>query len=124
MMSRANCCWPSFREAKIPTSGIARLKGHITTTKTRILAGMSHNSRQQVVRVDREPAPIEPATPMLAKLAQLAREHADASQALLVSDYGYGAATPQLVKGSKRTAGRRRKPITWTRAIGCWNIRA
>ena len=45
-----------FREKKIPTSGITRLKGHVTTTKTRILAGMSHTSRQQVVRVDREPA--------------------------------------------------------------------
>src|ERR1700692_2840829 len=43
-----------FRDANIPTKGITKLKGHITTTKTRILAGMSHNSRQQVVRVDRE----------------------------------------------------------------------
>src|SRR6516162_2014201 len=42
-----------LREAKVPTSGLARLKGYVTTTKTRILAGMSHNSRQQVVRVDR-----------------------------------------------------------------------
>src|ERR1700728_3145990 len=30
-----------LRDKKITTSGIARLKGHITTTKTRILAGMS-----------------------------------------------------------------------------------
>src|SRR5438067_9465540 len=42
-----------FREKKISISGIDRLKHHTTTTKTRILAGMSHNNRQQVVRVDR-----------------------------------------------------------------------
>ncbi len=58
-----------FRDANIPTRGIAKLKGHVTTTKTRILAGMSHNSRQQVVRVDREPEPIDTGHPILAKLA-------------------------------------------------------
>jgi len=31
-----------FRQNKISVSGIQRLKGHTTTTKTRILAGMSH----------------------------------------------------------------------------------
>src|SRR5580698_3739677 len=41
-----------LKEKKISISGIERLRGHVTTTKTRILAGMSHNSRQQVVRVD------------------------------------------------------------------------
>src|SRR5664279_2213409 len=51
-----------LREANIPTSGIARLKGQVTTTKTRILAGMSHTSRQQVVRLDRESAPLEQGT--------------------------------------------------------------
>src|SRR5271167_1071019 len=47
-----------LRTSKIRVSGITRLKGHVTTTKTRIVAGMSHTSRQQVVRVDREPASI------------------------------------------------------------------
>jgi len=47
-----------LHEKKISVSGIQRLKHHITTTKSRILAGMSHTSRQQVVRVDREPEPL------------------------------------------------------------------
>src|SRR5271166_2645765 len=33
-----------FHKGNVPTSGIVRLKGHITTTKSRILAGMSHNN--------------------------------------------------------------------------------
>lgn len=101
-----------FRDAKIPTKGILKLKRHVTTTKTRILAGMSHTSRQQVVRVDLEPEPIEPGNPMLAQLAGLAREHAADSQALLVSDYGYGAATPRLLRDIKGKSWPKHKPIT------------
>ena len=36
-------------------SGVLKDKSYITVTKTRILAGMTHTARQQVVRVDREP---------------------------------------------------------------------
>src|SRR5579863_1956002 len=45
----------AFRQKRIPISGILKLKGRTTVTKTRILAGQAHSSRQQVVRVDREP---------------------------------------------------------------------
>jgi D-glycero-beta-D-manno-heptose-7-phosphate kinase len=101
-----------FRDANIPTKCIAKLKGRVTTTKTRILAGMSHTSRQQVVRVDREPEPIESGHPILARLAKLARDNADGAQALLVSDYGYGSATPRLVKDIKASDWPKHKPIT------------
>ena len=101
-----------FRKKKISTSGITRLKGHVTTTKTRILAGTSHSSRQQVVRVDREPAPITAGHSVLTKIAKTAREYAGKSQALLVSDYGYGAATPQLLTKIKSNGWPKGKPIT------------
>jgi len=86
-----------FRKANVPTDGIVRLKGHITTTKSRILAGMSHTSRQQVVRVDREAGPISEKRSVLSKLVKIARALARQSDGLLVSDYGYGAATPKLL---------------------------
>src|ERR1017187_2878866 len=35
-----------LHEKKIPTSGIERVKHHTTTTKSRILAGMSHTDRK------------------------------------------------------------------------------
>ena len=101
-----------LREAKVPTSGLARLKGYVTTTKTRILAGMSHNSRQQVVRVDREPAPLGEGHPVLTKLVNTTREYANASDAFLISDYGYGAATPQLLKQVRSNGCMQNKPIT------------
>jgi rfaE bifunctional protein kinase chain/domain len=101
-----------LHEKKIPTGGIERLKGHTTTTKTRILAGMSHTSRQQVVRVDREPEPLDAMHPVLLNLVNAAREYATASDALLVSDYGYGAATPRLLTFVKSNGCLENKPIT------------
>jgi D-glycero-beta-D-manno-heptose-7-phosphate kinase len=84
-----------FREKKIPTAGIVIAKGHTTVTKTRILAGMTHTSRQQVVRVDREPE--KALTPVTEnELTRAARKFLREADALLISDYGYGAATPAL----------------------------
>src|ERR1700686_1447468 len=44
-----------FRHKRIPGSGVLKEKSYTPVTKTRILAGMTHTARQQVVRVDREP---------------------------------------------------------------------
>jgi len=101
-----------FREKKIAVSGIERLQGYTTTTKTRILAGMSHTSRQQVVRVDREPEELGEMHPALLNLVNAAREYATASDAMLVSDYGYGAATPRLLTFVKSNGCLENKPIT------------
>src|SRR6266851_5918533 len=52
-----------LRAAGIPTDGVAREPGRPTPIKTRIMAGGYQSTRQQVVRVDREPpAGPEPAT--------------------------------------------------------------
>jgi len=101
-----------FHEKKIAVSGIQRLQGYTTTTKTRILAGMSHTSRQQVVRVDREPEALGEMHPALLNLVNAAREYATASDAMLVSDYGYGAATPRLLTFVKSNGCLENKPIT------------
>lgn len=85
-----------FRQKRIPTSGLIREKGFATVTKTRILAGMTHSARQQVVRVDREPES-EPSQHVVRELILAAKQYAHASDALLVSDYGYGAATPEIL---------------------------
>ena len=101
-----------LHEKKIPTSGIERVKHHTTTTKSRILAGMSHTSRQQVVRVDREPNPLDELHPVLLKLVNAAREYATASDAFLISDYGYGAASPRLLNFIKSNRCLANKPVT------------
>jgi rfaE bifunctional protein kinase chain/domain len=85
----------AFRHKHIAISGVLKDKGYTTVTKTRILAGMTHTARQQVVRVDREPD-TEPSQHLKRELVLAAREYAPASDALLVSDYGYSAASPAI----------------------------
>src|SRR6202162_5894784 len=86
----------AFRHKRIPVSGVLKDKSYTTVTKTRILAGMTHTWRQQVVRVDREPVS-EPNRHLQRELVLAAREYARASDALLISDYGYGAASPAIL---------------------------
>jgi D-glycero-beta-D-manno-heptose-7-phosphate kinase len=95
-----------FRHKRIPVSGVLKDKSYTTVTKTRILAGMTHNTRQQVVRVDREPEN-PPNRHLTRELFLAAREYLRASDALLVSDYGYGSASPAIVN-ALRQGGRRR----------------
>jgi rfaE bifunctional protein kinase chain/domain len=85
-----------FRNKRIAVSGVLKDKSYTTVTKTRILAGMTHTARQQVVRVDREPQQA-PSQHLTRELCLAARSYAHASDALLVSDYGYGAATPAIL---------------------------
>ncbi len=85
-----------FRHKRIPVSGVLKDKAYATITKTRILAGMTHTARQQVVRIDREPHE-PPNVHLTRELYLAARNYAHVSDALLFSDYGYGAATPAIL---------------------------
>jgi D-glycero-beta-D-manno-heptose-7-phosphate kinase len=99
-----------FRHKRIPVSGVLKDKSYTTVTKTRILAGMTHTARQQVVRVDREPASA-PSTHLTRELYLAARNYAHASDAVLVSDYGYGAATPAIVTALREKGKLKSLPI-------------
>jgi D-glycero-beta-D-manno-heptose-7-phosphate kinase len=87
-----------LRRKRIDTSRIIRVRDWVTTTKTRTLAGWTHTTEQQVLRVDREPSAPLPARVQEA-LANKVRAVARRASAVLVSDYGLGAATPSLVRG-------------------------
>ena len=86
-----------FRARHINTSGIVRVRGWVTTTKTRYLAGWTHTTEQQVLRVDREPRG-QLSAAVLKTLAAKARQVASRASAVLVSDYGLGAVSPPLVR--------------------------
>jgi D-glycero-beta-D-manno-heptose-7-phosphate kinase len=90
----------SFRHKHIPVTGVFKDKSYPTVTKTRILAGMPHTWRQQVVRVDREPE-AAPGIHLTRELVLATRQYLQASDALLVSDYGYGAATPEILNAAR-----------------------
>jgi rfaE bifunctional protein kinase chain/domain len=101
----------AFRHRRIPVSGVLKDKSYPTVTKTRILAGFAHTAGQQVVRLDREPAE-GPNSHLRRELVLSAREYARASDALMVSDYGYGAATPALLTAVREKRGIDKVPVT------------
>jgi rfaE bifunctional protein kinase chain/domain len=86
-----------FREKRVDVSGILRVKAWTTPAKSRFLAGWAHTVGQQVLRVDREPRtdlPEAASKELRAKLRAKLRSVA----AVAISDYGFGIATPALVR--------------------------
>jgi rfaE bifunctional protein kinase chain/domain len=100
----------AFRHKRIPVSGVLKDKSYTTVTKTRILAGFPHTAGQQVVRLDREPNE-GPNSHLRRELVLAAREYTRASDALLISDYGYGAATPTLLNVIREKRGLDKVPV-------------
>jgi len=101
----------AFRHKRIPVTGVLKDKTYSTVTKTRILAGFAHTAGQQVVRLDREPADV-PSPHLRRELILAARQYLRASDALLVSDYGYGAASPNLLNAIREKRGIDKVPVT------------
>jgi len=84
-----------FRRAGMSTGGLFRVPERPTPVKTRIMAGGYQSTRQQVVRLDREPeAALEP--DVEARLIERLEAEGAAADAFLVSDYGYGTVTPRI----------------------------
>ncbi len=85
-----------FTDQGMGTDGILAAPGRCTPVKTRIMAGTSRSTRQQVIRIDREPdGPIPPAAE--AGLLERLRAWASGLDAVVLSDYGYGTITPRLL---------------------------
>jgi rfaE bifunctional protein kinase chain/domain len=101
----------SFREIGMRTDGIVVEEGRGTPVKTRIMAGGYRATRQQVVRLDREPAgEIAPITEreLLARVDALA----PAADAIIVSDYGYGTVTPRVFERVRAVAVQGKAMVT------------
>ena len=96
-------------EQGIDCSGVLRAGRYATPTKVRILGGMPHASRQQIVRYDIEDT-FEMTADEARRFAALLREQISVCHAALVSDYGYGIALPPLVATLTQYA--HGKPVT------------
>ncbi len=100
-----------FRQKGMSTSRVLRLPGYRTPTKSRILGGLAHWQRQQIVRLDHEPAALPPPA-VRRRLARLAAEAASSATGALISDYGYGTASPAAAARLRRSARRQARPVT------------
>jgi rfaE bifunctional protein kinase chain/domain len=94
-----------FVEQGIPTEGVVTVAGRATPVKTRIMAGGSRATRQQLVRVDREPEGPAPPAAEAALLERLAAWSGRA-EAVVLSDYGYGTVTARLLDAARELASR------------------
>jgi rfaE bifunctional protein kinase chain/domain len=99
------------RAAGMTSDGIVAEPGRRTPVKTRIMAGGYQATRQQIVRLDREPtADLAPATEhaVLTRLATLGAR----ADAIIVSDYGYGTVTSRVFARVQQLARDADIPIT------------
>jgi len=100
-----------FQEKSVSTRHVLRLRDYLTPTKSRILGGLSHWQRQQIVRVDREPAQLPPRE-VRRRLSRSVVSLLRTSSALLVSDYGYGSTDAREVEFINQRKGSAPLPIT------------
>src|SRR5205814_2602225 len=93
----------------IECGGILRADRYRTPTKVRILGGMPHASRQQIVRYDIEDS-FEMTDTEVANLGETLNTSMTTAHEGLFSDHGYGAVTQPLATALTRAAAK--KPIT------------
>jgi rfaE bifunctional protein kinase chain/domain len=98
-----------MQEQGIECGGVLRVDRYNTPTKVRILGGMPHASRQQIVRYDIEDQ-FEMRPEEANAFSNVLRQAISASHAALISDYGYGVVRPGVVETLTRFSHGR--PVT------------
>lgn len=99
-----------LRTANVECSGIVRSPDLQTTTKVRILAGQTHSTRQQVLRVDYESPALEDVE-IHEKLRDLLQRAAEDADAIIISDYNYGVSDESMATTAREIAKRRSIPL-------------
>ena len=99
-----------LRRRGVDTTGVVSVGGHTTPTKTRILAGLAHSLRQQVIRIDNE-SPLVAVEGITSRLVAELRKKAETADAIVISDYNYGAASADVVAAVREIAHARRVPV-------------
>ncbi|HET6413769.1 MAG TPA: PfkB family carbohydrate kinase [Anaeromyxobacter sp.] len=90
-----------LEKSGVQVSGLLRVPGRPTETKTRVLAGGRSTRRQQMLRIDRAPGPDLPAGVERSLVKEVLRSGGGA-QAVLASDYGSGTVGPSVKEALRR----------------------
>lgn len=100
-----------FDKKRISTRSILQLRRYVTPTKSRILGGLSHWQRQQIVRIDRESTnPLDGR--IRRRLSEKAARLIAGASGVLISDYGYGATDAREVIRLRGHRKGRAVPVT------------
>lgn len=111
-----------LREKGIPAATVVDEEGYATPVKTRILAGRAHSTKQQIVRIDRASG-LAPKSRARRGVLRALRAYRGEVDGVLVSDYGFGLLTPELVEAAVAFARRRRVPVTVDSRFGLLRFR-
>lgn len=97
-------------ESRVDRSRVIAIEGRATTTKVRVLAGQHYAARQQVIRIDYEnQAPLDSeVSNTIRRSLEKACQNADA---VIISDYHYGAADTETGRIAIEAAHRLRIPV-------------
>ena len=94
----------------VDPANISRSPEIKTTTKVRVLAGQHYAARQQVIRIDYENrAPL--GDNVRAELRNALGSAADIADAIIISDYNYGAVFPEIIEDALSLSGQRGIPL-------------
>lgn len=99
-----------LKSASVDCEGVVTGDNVRTTTKVRILAGQLHSTRQQVIRIDYDG---EKATDqqLRERLREQLLEHAKTAELVVISDYNYGVADPEMAEFTRDIAKARKIPV-------------
>ncbi len=100
-----------FADAGISTDGVMVSRERATPVKTRIMAGGYESTRQQVVRLDREPEATLP-DDVERGIVERVKAAGARADAFLLSDYGYGTVTSRVFETVSEIARRRDLLVT------------
>jgi D-glycero-beta-D-manno-heptose-7-phosphate kinase len=99
----------SLKSAGVDCTGLLASDKLQTTTKVRILAGQLHSTRQQVIRLDYEGAPLN--SDFHEPLRERVLDEVQTSDAVIISDYNYGVVGQELATVVHDSATRKGVPV-------------
>jgi rfaE bifunctional protein kinase chain/domain len=106
----------ALRKAGVDVSAVLGEPSYTTPTKTRILAGGVHSTKQQVVRIDRTTR-VTLSRGVSRHMDDAVKEFLPKSKAVMVSDYDYGLITPPFGNAlARRAAALRQKAVLDSRS--------
>lgn len=94
----------------VDCSGVTSTADFQTTTKIRVLAGQHYAARQQVIRIDYENSN-EISDAVKQELRDALAARSESTDAIIISDYGYGAVFSELYADARAIAERRNIPL-------------
>lgn len=100
----------TLEHAGVNSSAIVSSAEFSTTTKVRVLAGQHYAARQQVIRIDYENR-AEITEDVKCSLRQNLASVRDDADALIVSDYNYGAVFSEIVEDARTISRERGIPL-------------